>query len=284
MATGVRGSSQGVGPQTQHTDSRQIYRGPGIYLDGTPIKRKMDVGFTAGNWQNRMDSSSTDKEIDSRKSNCSEILVAGEMKSNPVQDGQETAWVDLAIYAREVFRTQDRRFVLGFTLCHSGMRLWHFDRSGSSGSSFDINQDGLTFNRVMLGYYLMTDGQLGLDPTIRGPEGQRYVEIIRDGQVERIILTKLIKKQAAIVARETTCWWAYHDTDKTKEPLIVKDSWQYEERPEEGLLIQEATNEGVENIARYYHHETVRVGEEIDDTLGNVRRGLMKDCGWTISR
>lgn len=64
------------------------------------------------------------------------------------------------------------------------MRLWHFDRLGSSGSSsFDINQDGLTFTRVMLGYYLMTDGQLGLDPTIRGPEGQRYVEITRDGQV-----------------------------------------------------------------------------------------------------
>lgn len=51
---------------TPVTDSRQIYRGPGIYLDGTPIKRKMDVGFTAGNAQNRMDGSSTDKEMDSR--------------------------------------------------------------------------------------------------------------------------------------------------------------------------------------------------------------------------
>lgn len=266
---------------TGATVSRQIYRGPGTYLNGTAIKRKMDVGITAGNGQGRIDDSSTNN----RKPNWSQILVAGELKSNPIEDGQEAAWVDLATYAREVFRKQDRRFVLGFTLCGSRMRLWHFDRSGSCGSSsFDINQDGLIFTRVMLGYYLMTDEQLGLDPTIQGLEGEQYVEITRDGQVERLILTALIQKQAAIVSRATTCWRAYRDTDKTKEPLIVKDSWQYEERPEEGLLIKEVTNGGVENIARYYHHETVRVDGEIDDTLGSVRRGLIEGCGRTSFR
>ena len=265
--------------------SRQIYRGPDIYLDGTPIKRKMDVGFTAENGQSGADDTNTYESTDTQRRNWSEILVTGELKSNPDQDGQEKAWVDLATYAREVFRTQDRRFVLGFTLCGSVMRLWHFDRSGASGSSsFDINQDGLTFIRVMLGCYLMTDEQLGLDPTIQGPEGKRFVEITRDGQVERLVLTAKIKKQAAIVSRATTCWRAYRNTDKTKKPLIVKDSWQYEERPEEGLLIQEATNGGVENIARYYHHEIVRVHGEIDDTLGNVRGGLMKEYGRTSFR
>ncbi|KAL8903406.1 MAG: hypothetical protein Q9207_003952 [Kuettlingeria erythrocarpa] len=269
---------------TRATVSRQIYRGPGIYLDGTPIKRKMDVGFTAGNGHSRTDSK-TKENTSTQKPNWSEILVTGELKSNPDQDRNEKAWVDLATYAREVFRTQDRRFVLGFTLCGSRIRLWHFDRSGACGSSsFDINQDGFAFIRVMLGYYLMTDEQLGLDPTIQGPEGERYVEITRKGQVERLILIAKIKKQAAIVSRATTCWRAYQDTDKTKQPLIVKDSWQYEERPEEGLLIKEATDGGVENIARYYHHETVHVGEEIDDTLGNVRRGLMEECGGTTFR
>ena len=269
---------------TRATDFRQIYRGPGIYLDGTPIKRKMDVGFTAGNGQSRADSN-TNENTSTRKPNWSEILVTGELKSNPDQDRYEKAWVDLATYAREVFRTQDRRFVLGFTICGSRIRLWHFDRSGACGSSsFDINQDGLAFTRAMLGYYLMTDEQLGLDPTVQGPEGKRYIEITRDSQVERLILTKSIKKQAAIVARGTTCWRAYRDTDKTKKPLIVKDSWQYKERPEEGLLIEEATNRGVENIARYYHHETVRVHGEIDDTLGNIRRGMMEACGRTSFR
>ena len=263
------------------TISRQIYEGPDTYLDGSSIKRKMDVGFTAGNGQSRIDGN-TNNETDTRKANWSEILVVGELKSNPVHDGQGTAWIDLATYTREVFRTQDRRFVLGFTLCGSRMRLWHFDRSGSSGSSsFDINQDGLIFTRVMLGYYLMTDKQLGLDPTIQGSEGERCIEITRDGQAERLILTALIKRQPAIVARGTICWRAYRDTDKMKKPLIIKDSWQYEERPEEGLFVKEATNRGVENIARYYHHETVHVDGEIDDTLYSVPRKLMEPCGRT---
>ncbi len=90
---------------TRATDSRQIYRGPGIYLDGTPIKRKMDVGFTAGHRQSGADNTNTNASTDTRKRNWSEILVTGELKSNPDQDGQEEAWVDLATYAREVFRT-----------------------------------------------------------------------------------------------------------------------------------------------------------------------------------
>lgn len=30
---------------------RRIYQGPGIYLDGSPVKRKMDVGITARDWR-----------------------------------------------------------------------------------------------------------------------------------------------------------------------------------------------------------------------------------------
>ncbi|KAH6960068.1 hypothetical protein BKA56DRAFT_600408 [Ilyonectria sp. MPI-CAGE-AT-0026] len=42
-------------------------------------------------------------------------------------------------------------------------------------------------------------------------------------------------------------------------PLIIKDSWQYPERDEEGELLCEATAKGVVNVARYYHHETVQI-------------------------
>lgn len=260
------------------TTSRQFYKGPSVYLDGSPINRKMDVGIM-GRHGNKNDEAD---EKTSPKSNWAQILVAGELKSNPIEDGQEPAWLDLATYAREVFRMQDRRFVLGFTLCGSRMRLWHFDRSGSSGSSsFDINQDGLKFIHVMLGYHLMDDEQLGLDPTIQQSDGQRYVEITRDDQIERLILTKEIRKQAVIAGRATTCWRAYCNKDQSKEPLVVKDSWQYEERPEEGELIKEATDKGARNIARYYHHETVQVGGKHDDTIENVRKGLMKTWGRT---
>ncbi len=60
--------------------------------------------------------------------------------------------------------------------------------------------------------------------------------------MERLVLTKLIKKQAVIIGRATSGWKAYREGDESKEPLIVKDSWQYEERPEEGELVKEATD------------------------------------------
>jgi len=264
---------------------RQIYQGPSVYLDGSAVKRKMDVGITARHGQSKGDEDGVEEKSNTPISNWAEILVTGELKSNPVQDGQTPAWLDLATYAREVFRTQDRRFVLGFTLCGSMMRLWQFDRSGSSGSSsFNINEDGFKFIHVMLGYCLMNDTQLGLDPTIQQADGKRYMEITRNYKIERLILTEDIKKQAVIVGRATACWRAYRDGDESEEPLVVKDSWQYEERPEEGELVKEATDKGVRNIARYYHHETVQVGGKNDDTIENVRKGMIKTCGRTTFR
>lgn len=261
--------------------SRQIYNGPSTYLEGSPIKRKMDVGIMLCCGQSKTAHGKTHES----KFHWAQILVTGELKSNSSEDGREGVWLDLATYAREVFRTQARRFVLGFTLCGDVMRLWHFDRSGSSGSfPFEINQEGLKFVRVMLGYHLMNDKQLGLDLTIQESDGRRYMEITRDGQCERLILTKKIKKQAVVVGRATTCWKAYCDKDQSKEPLLVKWSWQYEERSEEGELIKEATEKGARNIARYYHHETVQVDGKNDDTVENVRRGLMKTCARTWFR
>lgn len=267
------------------TTCRHIYQGPTVYLDGSPIKRKMDVGITARHRQSKSEDDGVEGNSNTPISNWTEILVTGELKSNAVQDGQTPAWLDLATYAREVFRAQDRRFVLGFTLCGSMMRLWQFDRSGSSGSSsFDINEDGFRFVNVMLGYCLMNDKQLGYDPTIQQSDGKCYVEVTRHGETERLILTKLIKKQVLIAGRATTCWKVYRDGDEPKTFLIVKDSWQYEERPEEGDLIKEATDKGVRNIARYYHHETVQVDGKNDDTSENVRNGLMRKCGRTTFR
>jgi hypothetical protein len=39
-------------------------------------------------------------------------------------------------------------------------------------------------------------------------------------------------------------------------------------------LLREATNKGVINVARYYYHETVRVGGKDDDIRSNIREGL----------
>ncbi|KAK7417667.1 hypothetical protein QQZ08_011553 [Neonectria magnoliae] len=76
-----------------------------------------------------------------------------------------------------------------------------------------------------------------------------------------------------IAGRATTCWKA-HLKGRPDVALVIKDSWQYPERDEEGDLLCEATAKGVVNIARYYHHETVQIHGTDDDIRSNVRGGL----------
>jgi len=66
----------------QPAASRQIYKGPSTYLDGSPIKRKMDVGVMACHGQSKTDHGMTYKP----KCNWAQMLVIGELKSNPIED------------------------------------------------------------------------------------------------------------------------------------------------------------------------------------------------------
>ncbi|KAF2174640.1 hypothetical protein K469DRAFT_648104 [Zopfia rhizophila CBS 207.26] len=234
-------------------------------VQGSTADRKLDVGF--------VDDPSAG--VDS-KCHWSQILIPGELKSNPSADRASKAWLDLGRYAREVLAAQDsRRFVLGFTLCGSLMRLWEFDRLGGIASTqFDVNEDGLQFVSAVLGFLWLNEEQLGFDPTIITAGDKRYIEIERDNHTERLVIDKVVKRVPCVAGRATTCWRAHREGDDSRTSLVIKDSWQFPEREEEGELLREATDKGVVNVARYYHHETIRVGGQDDDTRGNVRRGL----------
>jgi hypothetical protein len=119
----------------------------------------------------------------------------------------------------------------------------------------------------------MNDEQLGFDPTIVTVGDKRYIEIKRDNGTERLVIDKVTKRVCCVAGRATTCWKVYQEDDPST-PLVVKDSWQYPEREEEGELLREATEKGVMNVARYFHHETVRVGGQDDDIRANVRKDL----------
>ncbi|RWA03782.1 hypothetical protein EKO27_g11323 [Xylaria grammica] len=252
------------------THRRRPLARPNKPIRGSTAERKLDVGFVS------------DHEA-GKDSRChwGQILVPGELKSNPSADTASSAWLDLGRYAREVLAAQDtRRFVLGFTLCGSLMRVWLFDRLGGIASErFDINQDGLQFVSTILGFLWMSEEELGFDPTIITENGQRFIEIERkaepeaEAQTERLIIDGKVKRVPCVAGRATTCWKA-HREDDPRTPLIIKDSWQYTERDEEGELLCEATKNGAVNVARYYHHETVYVRGEVDDVRSNVRGGL----------
>ncbi|KAM3548249.1 hypothetical protein ARSEF4850_009525 [Beauveria asiatica] len=137
----------------------------------------------------------------------SHILVPGELKSNPKADTASAAWIDLARYAREVFAAQaTRRFVLGFTLCGSRMRVWEFDRLGGIASEpFDINNHhgGRQFVATILAFLRMDEEMLGFDPTIKLCDGQPYIEIKRNNKIERLIIEEVMKRTLGSTLIET---------------------------------------------------------------------------------
>ena len=133
------------------------------------------------------------------------------------------------------------------------------------------------FVSVILGYLSMSDEELGFDLTILD-DGKRYTQIQRGGRMECLGLEELIERKRSITGRATTCWRGSLGGEPSGG-LVIKDSWEFEGLPEEGLLLKEATEAGVENIARYYHHETVHAGGEIDDVHYNVRKGLSDSGG-----
>ncbi|KAE8154788.1 hypothetical protein BDV25DRAFT_135431 [Aspergillus avenaceus] len=237
------------------TNNRAILSQPDQPLQGSTADRKFDVGFIDYSELN-----------DRNMYHWSHISILGELKSNSSADMASKTWRDLGRYAREVLTIQDtRRFALGFTLCGSNLRLWEFDRVGAIASSpFDVNKDGLQFVSIMLGFLLMNDEQLGYDPSILcTSDGEKYIEITRNGQLERLFLKGLMKRSACVAGRATTCWKAHREGDRTNAPLVIKDSWQYPEREEEGKLLCKAKEAGVINVAKYYYHETVHVNGKL---------------------
>ncbi|KAH7131159.1 hypothetical protein EDB81DRAFT_696442 [Dactylonectria macrodidyma] len=119
----------------------------------------------------------------------------------------------------------------------------------------------------------MNEEGLGFDSTIITSGDEQYIEIERNGKTERLIIGEVMTRARCIAGRATTCWKAHRNEDP-QTPLVIKDSWQYTDRDEEGKLLQEATEKGVVNVARYYHHETVSVRGADDDVRINIRKEL----------
>lgn len=185
---------------------------PNKPIQGSTAERKLDVGFV-------------DDPKAGKDSRChwSRILVPGELKSNPAADTAAKAWLDIGTYAREVLAAQEtRRFVLGFTLCGSLMRVWEFDRLGGLASErFDINEDGSRFVFTVLGFLWMSTEELGFDPTFTVANGQRFIEIERNSSKERLIIDKVIQRARCVAGRATTCWKA-HREGLPQIPLVIK--------------------------------------------------------------
>ncbi|KAG6059780.1 hypothetical protein E4U32_003815 [Claviceps aff. humidiphila group G2b] len=259
---------------------RAVLGQPNQIIQGHVASRKLDAGFIS------LDDLESGRE--SLTYFWTQILSSGELKQN-IQD-ERHAELALAQYARILLTTQaTRRYVLGFTLCGSCMRVWQFDRLGGIASErVDVNRQPLAFIKVILGFLWMSKEDLGFDPSIKEPDVKPYgpdvddnlkpcIEIIlKDGTKELIVLDEVIYKSSSVVGRGTTCWKG-HVKGHPEEIRVVKDLWANPTRPSEGDMLLIATSREVVNIARYYHHETVQFNGRDDDVLTCVRRGLRKE-------
>ncbi|KAI8710629.1 Pkinase-fungal domain-containing protein [Fusarium sp. LHS14.1] len=207
--------ADGHGSISTHQHRRRPLAQPNKPIQGSTGEPKLDVDFVKD----------TKAGKDSR-CHWSRLLVPGELKSNPSADKASMAWLDLGRYAREVLTAQEtRRFVLGFTICGSLMRVWAFDRLGGIASEpFDINKDGRQFVSTILGFLWMNEEQLGFDPTTMTANGERFIEVNRNGSTEHIIIDKKMQRAPCIAGRATACWKA-HPEGQPEMLLVIRDSW-----------------------------------------------------------
>ena len=166
---------------------RRYYTSANKVLRGSEADRKLDIFLTPA-----------DAALPEGEHDWSNILVIGEHKQNPDEDGSAKTLVQLAGYAREVFGSQpERRFVPGFTICGSLMRLWVFDRSRPYNSKkFDIHKEPELFVKVLAGYMMMSDAELGLNTFIKRDGNGKYI-VTRDVRIS--LEDKLIALIKAIV-------------------------------------------------------------------------------------
>ena len=108
---------------------RRYYALANKVISGSEADRKLNIFLTSA------DAAVLDGEHD-----WANVLVIGEYKQNPKEDRSTKLLLQLTGYAREVFGSQlERRFVPGFTICGSLMRLWV---SGPySSQKFDIHKE-----------------------------------------------------------------------------------------------------------------------------------------------
>lgn len=246
---------------------RQIVSQPRNSLKGSKAVRSLDIGIAE--IHDSCDTNTVHGIENMPICHWKEVLVPGEFKLNCANDTCTSTWCDLAHRVREVFCSQGaQRFCHGFTLCGSTMRVLKFDRAAVYTShSFDICLDFRRFVVVMLGYFLMSKEELGLDTTICQDGQRQYISVTLGGQQERFYIQEMVFRQQCIIGRGTTCWKATYNG----ETYVIKDSWQYEEKDNEGELLTKV--KGVPNVAGCYHHETVHVGQEEDD-IKNVRKRI----------
>ncbi|KAL1972797.1 hypothetical protein VTN31DRAFT_6339 [Thermomyces dupontii] len=176
-----------------------------------------------------------------------DIEVIGELKASDKRVKEPL--VQLARYARDVFSVQPtRRYLHAFTISGSLMTTWVFDRSGCySQSPFNIHKEPERLIRVIAGYTMMNEDELGLDTFIERDNDCRFIHVEHEGRKLQLEPHPLIR-QRAIVCRGTSCYLV-KNPDSEDYDHVAKFSWVSARRRPEADLFKLAKKRNVKGIA-----------------------------------
>ena len=187
-----------------------------------------------------------------------EIEVIGELKASN-NDGVKKPLVQLARYARDVFACQPtRRYLHAFTICGPFMTPWVFDRSGCySPGQFNIHTEPERFIRLIAGYTMMDEEELGLDTFMERDGDRHFIRIEHEGTEMRLQLElEPFTRQRAIVCRGTSCFLTKRP-DSEDWDHVTKFSWTSDRRKPEADLLQLAKQKDVQGIAKLLGHRSI---------------------------
>ncbi len=186
-----------------------------------------------------------------------------------------------------------RSHVVGASLYGNFMTHYVFDRSGVTiSNSFDISKVPERFLRCIAGFLVLDEARLGF----RSPDTPDFFKITFDS-TEYIVQRApfVVPAFDRLLGRGTTCWrakWAnkkdrpegWASEEDEEWPLVLKSSWQYVVRREEGSYLKELENEpGVPDLVSYRKNAVKINGKDVELTTdfarGNFRMGPQHSFG-----
>ncbi|KAJ3555204.1 hypothetical protein NM688_g2708 [Phlebia brevispora] len=213
--------------------------------------------------------------VTSQEGSWETIAVCGEFKKRDTQQDIKDNAAKLTWSMSNCLRRDPRRrFVFGFTIENTSMRLWYGDRSGVAASEpFNFITDHEHVVHFSLSVLYAQPHQLGWDPTmVPLPDGLNYdITIYPDAGPPRVYRTlSLLSDSGAreIRGRATRVWKAalLEEGEVVGEPVVLKDCWVEGNRTCEGTAIELIRNAIRPTVRRSSHLNSL-----LDDVFLTVR-------------
>lgn len=134
-----------------------------------------------------------------------DVQVIAEHKQSKSK-GLKPLLLQLSRYMCNVFIAQPtHRFIHGFFLYETTMKLWVFDHSSPySSNKFNIHEEPEQFIQAITEYTMMSDEELGLNTFIERNEEDLFITIMKDVNEKKKKIQ--LEKDSIIIQQAIVCW------------------------------------------------------------------------------